>query len=142
MVKAISVIVVAAIAICGRPAAATPSACLRAIAPTPAGGIPNLRDFEPAACNGKPVRTFRFDAAMRSVRTISAIQRGDIVRIWPDALSDAVGPGDKLSFRVAIGGVIIEREVQALQPASPGEHLFVRDGDGNILSVRYEGALR
>jgi hypothetical protein len=136
------IIAAAAASLSGSPATSTTLACLRAITPTAAGGVPSLRDFEPALCHGKPTRAFRFDAAARSMRAIHSIQGGDLVAPWPNARPDAVRPGDRLSLKVAIGAVMIEREVRALQSASPGESLFVRDSDGNILSIRYEGGSR
>lgn len=113
-------------------------ACLRAMASISTGAVPSLRDFAPSACDGKAARAFRFDAAARTIRSVRPIRTGDIVPSWPDAQAEAIRPGDRLFLKVAMGSVLIEREVEALQPAVPGERLFVRDGDMNILSVRYE----
>ncbi len=49
-------------------------------------------------------------------------------------------PGDTLSLVVFSGSARIERKVEALQAARPGEHLFVRAADGDVLSVQYERA--
>jgi len=47
---------------------------------------------------------------------------------------------DRVNLEVAIGAVRIERRVEALQPARPGQRLFVRDADGKTLSVLYAEA--
>ena len=49
-----------------------------------------------------------------------------------------VHPGEMLSLIVATGAVRIERRVEAMQPARPGQRLFVKSADGQVLSVRYE----
>lgn len=46
-----------------------------------------------------------------------------------------VHPGDKVSFSVSLGHVIISREVVAMQASYPGQKFFARAGDGAILVV-------
>lgn len=46
-----------------------------------------------------------------------------------------ISPGDALTVRVAIGSVLIEREVHALQSGRRGRPLFVRTAEGRVLSA-------
>jgi flagella basal body P-ring formation protein FlgA len=53
-------------------------------------------------------------------------------------LGYTVKPGDRLFLIVRIGDVRIERDVEAVQPARPGQRLFVRTREGQLISVRLE----
>lgn len=55
-----------------------------------------------------------------------------------DAAAEAVRPGQKLHVVTELGTVRVERDVEALQTARPGQRLFVRSADGQVFSIRYE----
>jgi hypothetical protein len=112
--------------------------CLQALSPVAAGAVPDPKDFRPAACLVKGVVPLRYDVAARVARAGRRLEIGDIVHRWPESQSDAVRPGDVLTASVAEGGVRIYRRVTALQPALPGQGLFVTDGDGHVLTAHYE----
>lgn len=117
----------------------TPQDCLRALGPADAGSIPRTDSFERVACpDGKPDNPYRHDAALGVARLSRPIAQGDIVRPWPEFGIAMVRPGDRLEMVSAAGPVRVERDVEALQAARPGQRLFVRARDGQVLSVRYE----
>lgn len=47
-----------------------------------------------------------------------------------------ISRGDALTIRVAIGPVVVEREVHALQSGRRGRPVFVRTAEGRVLSAR------
>lgn len=55
---------------------------------------------------------------------------------------ESVSRGSRLTMVASVGPVRVTRAVEALQQTRPGGRLFVRDGDGQILSVRYSGPNR
>ena len=46
-----------------------------------------------------------------------------------------INPGDTLTMRVAVGSVVVEREVHALQSGRRGHPVFVRTAEGRVLSA-------
>ena len=115
-------------------------ACLRVTQALAVGEVPAPRDFVPAACgDAKPVRAVRYDAALRAARLARALQPGDIIAAIPPGLMAGIGPGDILSVESHVGPVVVQRQAEALQPAHPGQKLFVRTADGTVMSVRYPG---
>jgi hypothetical protein len=52
----------------------------------------------------------------------------------------AVQAGDRLTVRVNVGPVTVEREVRALQPAAAGAEVFVRTPEGAVLRARLADA--
>lgn len=50
-----------------------------------------------------------------------------------------ISRGDALTIRVAIGPVVVEREVHALQSGRRGRPIFVRTAEGRVLSARVAG---
>jgi len=117
-----------------------PAACLRAERDVPPGEALDRAAFAPADCTDAATRAGRLDRARGEVRANRPIAAGEIVRAWLGSEADRVRSGDILSLNVEIGGVRIEREVEALQGASAGARLFVRAKDGQIFSARYETA--
>ena len=67
-------------------------------------------------------------------------QSASFETVW--SAPPAVSPGDRVSLSTAAGAVRIERQVEALQAARPGQRLFVRDVDGRSFSVLYPGPAR
>jgi hypothetical protein len=129
-----------ALAVMGR-TEVTASECLRADATLQAGAIARSQDFSVTACPKTGAgAAFRHDAPLGISRLSRPLAAGDVVRPFPEYGVTMVRPGEKLRILVSVGAARIEREVVALQAARPGERLFVRSGDGQVLSARYEVA--
>jgi hypothetical protein len=121
------------------PPSREPPPCLRAIAAMDAGSTPDAAGFERVACPDRPLASaFRYDESRRSIRLSRPLARGDIVPAYPEFALAAVRSGDRLTLISVAGPVLIERQVEALQPARAGERLFVRSPDGQVFSARYE----
>lgn len=115
--------------------------CLRALAPFAVGDVADAAKFEPADCVGENASpTFRYDVSAHLARLARPVAAGEIVPAYPQYDARAVHAGGKLHLVILAGPVRVEREVEAIQPAKPGQRLFVRAGDGAILSVTYAGA--
>jgi flagella basal body P-ring formation protein FlgA len=98
-----------------------------------------LDGFERVACpDGKLDNPYRYDAALGIARLARPVAQGEIVRAAPEFGASMIRPGDVLELVSAAGSVRIERDVEALQAARPGQRLFVRAHDGQVISVRYE----
>jgi len=112
--------------------------CMRATQARAAGAVPTTRDFVPVPCgDAKPAAAVRYDPTLRAVRLVHALQPGDVVAAIPASMMAGVGPGETLYVQVHVGPVVVQRQVEALQPAHPGQKLFVRSADGTVMSVRY-----
>lgn len=132
---------VLAIAVTAAVADAPVVRCLQAHAALHAGAVAAGADFSPASCpEAKLAPAFRHDVARGGSIVLRPIAEGEIIRAYPDYGVPMVQAGEKLRLLLAAGAARIEREVEALQAARPGQRLFVRTGDGQILSVRYEAA--
>ncbi len=119
------------------PAEATQT-CMRATHSLIAGQVPSEDDLIPTDCGDvKPASVVRYDADLRSVRFARSIQPNEIIGSIPKDLMAAVTPGQRLYVSVKVGPVTVERVVEAMQPAKPGQSLFVRTADGQIMKVLY-----
>ncbi len=124
-------------------AAAAQPRCLKALAPLAAGAIASSGDFAPADCPaGRIAAAFRHDRAGSATHLARDVARAEIVPAFPEFGVGMARPGQKLRLVAVSGAVRVEREVEAMQSARPGQRLFVRDSDGRILSVRYAGDAR
>ncbi len=113
---------------------------MRATRALTAGSVPSAQDLVPADCGaGKPAAAVRYDTGMRAVRMVRAVQPDEIVAEVPPAMMASISPGQKLYVMVQVSPVVVQREVEALQPANPGQKLFVRAADGKVFSVFYAG---
>lgn len=114
--------------------------CLRATQAMAAGTVPPASGFVAADCGeSRPATAMRYDTALRTVRLARALQPGDVVAgIAPGLMADIM-PGQALYVVSRVGPVVVQRRVEALQPANPGQRLFVRGGDGKVMSVLYAG---
>lgn len=108
-----------------------------------------------------PVATISTSRTVLSTRAVSARARAavpgltswlpdrtdrDIVALAPAlaaapaalrvAADGAIQTGDRLTVRVEVGPVAVEREVTALQAGQPGRDLFVRTAEGVLLTVQ------
>jgi hypothetical protein len=114
------------------------SACLKSLAPLAQDEVPSSNRFAPAACPAQAIpAAFYYDRASGAARAARAIATGEVVSRFPEYARDVVEPGQHVTLAVTIGAVRVERTVEALQEARPGEWLFVRDDEGHIFSVRY-----
>lgn len=109
-------------------------ACMQAVKTIPAGAIVAVGDFERAAC-AKSDPAFRYDARARAIRALRELKRGEVVEAPPASLLPTVRRGEHLVVSATVGPVVVQRDVEALQAASPGERLFVRAADGAVFSV-------
>lgn len=115
--------------------------CLRVLAPIASGSVPQSKDFEPAQCRAYMGNdAFRYGRAAGVSHAARDLAQGEIVPAYPEFKIDMVRPGETLTLVTAAGPVRIERQVTAMQAALPGQRLFVRAKDGEVLSVRYEAA--
>jgi hypothetical protein len=115
-----------------------PPRCLKVLKPLAADSVPASVDFAPTDCTSDKVgEAFRYDPIGKATRLARPVAAGDVVSVYPEFGVDMVMPGERLRLVVASGQARIEREVEALQSARPGQRLFVRTADGEILSVRY-----
>ena len=114
--------------------------CVRATHALAAGAVPSAEDFAAADCGSEhPARAVRYDAAQRSARLSRPVKADEVIAAIPAAMLAGVVPGQTLYVQIRVGPVVVQREVTALQPASPGQRLFVRAADGTVMSVRYPG---
>lgn len=114
--------------------------CVQAVRITAVGAVPASEDFAPAACVRGRDRALRYDRVTGSVRATRTIGAGEIVTAWAGYGGDRVNAGQVLTLTSYSGPARVERPVEALQSARPGQRLFVRSSDGVYHSVRYEAA--
>lgn len=127
-----------AVAIAGRP----DHFCLRVLTPLPTGSSVKDADFAQTKCVGATVPAFVYDRFRRSVRTRRSLVRGDLVADYPQRDRDQIQAGQLIYLRAAVGPIIVDHAVAALQSAPVGGKLFVRTRDGDVHSIRYRGGLR
>ncbi|WP_135212647.1 flagella basal body P-ring formation protein FlgA [Vitreimonas flagellata] len=119
-----------------RLADAAPASCLRVLSPLDADTILASHMVAPAACDDVMAEApIVRDAASGFARTREALQSGAIIPHTLVAPTARTRKGDRLTLVIGAGPVTITRPVEALQDASPGESLFVRDADGEIFSM-------
>jgi hypothetical protein len=118
-------------------AAAPPPAgtCLKLVHPMAAGSFAMAADLAEAACTAPKRAGFRYDAAARAVRAVRDLRQDEVVEAVPASLLAGARPGQVLTLSVRIGAVLVARNVVALQPARPGERLFVRAEDGKVFTA-------
>lgn len=113
---------------------------MRATRALAAGKVPAAADLASADCGaGHPAAAVRYDAALRAARLSRPLQADEVIAAIPASMMADVVPGQILYVQIRVGPVVVQREVTALQPASPGQKLFVRAADGTVMSVRYPG---
>jgi hypothetical protein len=113
--------------------------CLAAVAAIPAGAVPVRTDFQPAPCGAEASRALRYDARHGVLTAARDIAEGEVIAAPPLSLLPEVRPGDRLILVARIGTATVERQVIAAQPGRHGRGLFVRTGDGLLISAPFEG---
>jgi flagella basal body P-ring formation protein FlgA len=95
------------------------------------------QDLLPVACRpgAQPPLPLRYDSAAGTPRSTAALPAGTY--LGPLALrpEPVVEKGQKLTLAIAAGPVRIERTVEALQSSRSGRAIFVRTGDGQVVSA-------
>jgi flagella basal body P-ring formation protein FlgA len=113
--------------------------CLTTLTPLVAGALADDAAFQKTRCTADAVAlAFRYDPATGAVHLARALDIGAVVPEFPGYGTAMVRPGQVLRLVVQVGSVRIDRDVEALQAAHPGQRLFVRAHDGTVLSVRFE----
>ena len=113
--------------------------CLLTLSPVAGDSVPPAESFARTPCPHDAVATpWRYDGGRKVTVASRALTAGEILRPYPEFGVAMLRPGDKVRLVSTAGAVRVERDVEALQPARPGERLFVRSGDGEVMSVRYE----
>jgi hypothetical protein len=117
--------------------------CLEARKPLDARSIPQSDAFVQVQCpSGARPMTFHYDGIQGVTRLTRDVQPGEVVPYYPAFGLALVIPGQKLVLTVVAGSARIERQVEAIQVARPGQRLFVKASDGQILTVQYESSER
>ncbi len=110
--------------------------CLQVVNPIASGSAPVEADFKAAACGTEMQdRPFRYDVSVGAVRALRDVEAGEITQSLPAALVSTIRPGDALYVSAQSGPVQVEREVRAVQPATPHHPMFVRSEDGAVFPV-------
>jgi flagella basal body P-ring formation protein FlgA len=102
-----------------------------------AGAFVRASDVAALPCKVTAPSPLRYDRVVRVARAARSIAAGECIA-GSSILMAAIVPGQKVRAVTKIGAVKIERAVEALQAAGPGERLFVRASDGAPYTVRYE----
>jgi hypothetical protein len=109
--------------------------CYAAAAPLRDGQAIVRRDLSATACAHAVRPPVRYDRTYGIARADGDIAVG--AYLGPVSGLEAAGPdsGDTLTAVAIEGATRVERPVTALQPASRGRALFVRDGEGHIFAA-------
>lgn len=114
--------------------ASTASPCMRLRRAISAGQPILAGEAEPAPCTDA-AQAFRYDSRGGLALASRDLTQGEIVPAVPAGAFAAVRAGDALHLRVAVGPVVIERDVTALQSAHANERVFVRASGGETFAV-------
>jgi hypothetical protein len=100
-----------------------------------AGEAITAADVEPAPCGAEaPSRRVRYERRDGVVRAAAGIAAGDQLGRMTAPAASITEAGEPLTLSVAVGPVVIERSVEAVQ-TSTGGAIFVRDPDGHVFSA-------
>lgn len=114
--------------------------CLRVTKAINPGTPAAMRYFEVQGCPDQSMRrTFRYDGIRRTVLTTRALVAGEVVRSFAGAEEVGITSGDQVMLRAGAGPIVVERQVEALQSARPGERLFVRTAEGAVFAISFQG---
>ncbi|MEO1045910.1 MAG: hypothetical protein AAFX04_10755 [Pseudomonadota bacterium] len=115
-----------------------PAVCAETTTSLATGAIITQADTRPVPCrlpvNRQLLRYDRHASVLRAGDDIAAGQYLGAVRLAPAQARDS---GTDLLFIVNRGPARVIRRVSALQPAIPGQRLFVETADGRVLSTIY-----
>lgn len=103
-----------------------------------AGAFVRAGDFVGASCTMAGPPALRYEPQLRATRALRAIVPGECIASNIVATLPAIAPGQRVTAITGAGAVTIERAVEALEAAGPGQRLLVRATDGAPYSVRYE----
>ncbi|GAA4044690.1 hypothetical protein [Parerythrobacter jejuensis] len=125
------------IALTGPAAASRKSrTCFIARDDVPAGHLIHAEDLSPTDCDGREISIgLGYDHARRGPMAKTYIAAGAFLGPVRGAMPGQITKGKILKFRTIDGPVIVEREVEALQPGRPGHKMFVRTQDGDVIAA-------
>jgi hypothetical protein len=112
-----------------------PQPCLSVVRPAAYGAFPKAADFVPATCPQRPTIAFRYDAATGLARAARSLAVGDFAPMIPTKALAAIQPGEPVRLSVHVGVVTVDRDVEAVRPASIDGGLFVRAQDGGVFGA-------
>jgi hypothetical protein len=113
--------------------------CLVAREVIAAGSVVGARQFARSSCPAGVPNFLRYDAGSGSVRTLHQLEMGDVIPSLSIVERQQVDPGQAVLLRTAVGPIVVERQMRALQPGVPGRKLFAASADGEVVSVPLEG---
>lgn len=112
------------------------AACYRAQADIAPGAIIRAADVCETQCAEEPVSgALSYDRWLQAPIARDAIFGGEYLGSLRPAADDLIAPGGHLVFRTGAGPVVIEREVDALQAGRPGDRIFARTSDGEVVTA-------
>ena len=103
-----------------------------------AGAFVRAGDFVGASCTTAGPPALRYEPQLRATRTLRAIAAHECISSNIVATLPAIAPGQRVTAITGAGAVTVERTVEALEAAGPGQRLLVRAADAAPYSVRFE----
>lgn len=127
-----------------RPDAADDGQCLRALSDIAEGDVLRAEKFVVSDCTQRvgAQAFYRYVPSERAVRARRAIGAGTVAPRFAGFESTLAYAGDELTLLASSGPVAVTRQIRLLQSARPGERVFVRTADGEVLSAPFQGAGR
>ena len=116
-------------------AAAREDACLKVVGPAAADTVVGFREVADAPCTESVVDGLWFDRTQGVMRARRDLKPGEILHAPPASALATVAPGDPMVLEVSVGPVKVQRRVEAVQAARPGQGLFARTADGAVISI-------
>jgi hypothetical protein len=111
--------------------------CVRVAEEVPVDGVPTAKSFLAAPCLGAVSPALWFDRRTGVLRAARALKLGEILQAPARDIVASVAPGQSLLIEATVGPVRVQRRVEAIQPARPGQRLFARTTDGAVLSIPF-----
>lgn len=113
-------------------------ACMRVVQPVAEGSVLTRADLEPVGCeaNAQP-SAVRYDPEVRALRAERELEAGETLAAAPVFALAGVRAGQRLYVRAQVGPVVVEREVEAVQPGRTSGKVFVRASDGVVFSAPF-----
>ena len=104
------------------------------------GAVLSPQDLAPSDCVSADSAGLQFEPRSKVVRASRDLDTGEKLGRLTVQPPPEVEAGRELTMVSRAGPVRIERRVTALQAGRNGRRLFVRDHDGNVASVTFDGA--
>lgn len=115
--------------------------CWEAAEPIAAGALVKRSALQAVQCShAAEAGAVSFDRASGAVRAAADIPAGTPLPRFLPAETDPIPAGAVVTLTSGAGPVQISRPVMALQSGREGRRMFVRDGDGAVLSIAVTAA--